>query len=65
MKIIVNRDACAGHARCNATAPAIYDLDDDGYSAIAQLDIPSTQDADAIAGAYACPERAITVVADA
>jgi ferredoxin len=61
VKVVVKTDACAGHARCFARAPEIYDLDDDGYSAITELEVPAGSEQAAAEGARACPENAITV----
>jgi ferredoxin len=62
MKIEVNAARCSGHARCNAVAPEIYELDDGGFCAVTTLDVAPEQEAAALRGAEACPERAITVV---
>jgi ferredoxin len=62
MKIEVNAALCTGHARCNAAAPEIYELDDNGFCAIRTLEVAPDQEAAAVRGADACPERAITVV---
>jgi ferredoxin len=61
MKIRINKSACVGHARCAAVAPDIFPLDDDGYIAVEELDVPAGQEALARRGARACPERIITV----
>jgi ferredoxin len=61
MKIEVNTALCSGHARCNATAPDVYPLDDGGYCALTVLEVGPELAAAALAGAEACPERAITV----
>jgi ferredoxin len=63
MKIVVDQDKCTGHARCNAVAPDLYELDDNGYCAVTELQIPSGRESDAHAGADECPERAITITA--
>jgi len=61
MKVTVNTAACTGHARCNAAAPEVYELDDNGFCALTVLDVaPELEDA-AARGAEACPERAISV----
>ncbi|ASR03103.1 ferredoxin [Gordonia rubripertincta] len=55
-------DRCVGHALCNAQAPQVFDLDDDGYCVPlprAQQDPPSKE---GLAGVAACPERALSVV---
>jgi ferredoxin len=62
VKVVVDTEACAGHARCFARAPDIYDLDDDGYCAITELEVPAGSEQAAAEGARACPEKAITVI---
>jgi ferredoxin len=64
MKIRINKAGCVGHARCAAVAPEIFPLDDDGYIAVEEIDVPEDQAALARRGARACPERIITVVED-
>ncbi|MBU9765138.1 ferredoxin [Mycobacterium sp. TNTM28] len=54
---------CAGHALCHATAPDVYDLTDEGYC-VPPTSITQQQFAEAVAGAEACPERALSVVAE-
>jgi ferredoxin len=61
MKIHINKDACVGHARCAAVAPEIFPLDDDGYIAVREIDVPPGKEDLARRGARACPERVITV----
>lgn len=61
MKLEVDKALCSGHARCAATAPEIYELDDDGFNALTVLEVPSDLEAAAVRGADACPERAITI----
>jgi ferredoxin len=62
MKIVVDNDRCSGHARCNATSPDLYALNDDGYNALHELDVPVGAEQAARDGAAACPERAISIV---
>jgi ferredoxin len=61
LKIRINQAGCVGHARCAAIAPEIYLLNDDGYIAQAEIDVPPGQEAIARRGARACPERIITI----
>ena len=61
MRATVDSTKCVGHARCNARAPEVYDLDDDGYVVAADGEVPPTLEEQARAGADACPERALTV----
>jgi ferredoxin len=61
MKVIVNTAICSGHARCNAAAPELFELDDNGFCAITELEVPAHLQEAAARGAQACPERAITL----
>jgi ferredoxin len=61
MKITVDHDACSGHARCHAIAPGLYDIDDEGYSTLGELEVPAGGEQAARDGAAGCPERAITI----
>ena len=62
MKIVVDKDKCSGHARCNASGPGIYELDELGYVALTELEVPVGMEGQARDGAAACPERAISLV---
>jgi len=62
MKIVVNRALCSGHARCFATAPQLFHLNDDGYIDTDGFAVKPGEEALARKGARACPERAIRVV---
>jgi ferredoxin len=62
MRVVVDHELCEGHGRCFAVAPTLYDVDDDGYSAIDDVTVePGMADA-ARDGAAACPRQAITVI---
>jgi ferredoxin len=62
MNVSVDTAKCTGHARCNAVAPAVYNLDDDGYCNIGKdKPVPPGLEEAARNGAASCPERAITV----
>lgn len=65
MKIRVSAEGCTGHARCFDAAPEVFDLDDEGYNVLRHegvVEIPPEQEAAALRGVRACPERAIVVV---
>jgi ferredoxin len=64
VRVVVDREACHGHARCNAASPEIYELDDVGYVAIRTADVPAGLEDQARRGALDCPERAISIVSD-
>jgi ferredoxin len=59
--VTLDRSKCSGHARCNAVAPKVYSLDDDGYCDIDSLTVPAGLEQDARDGAANCPERALAV----
>ena len=61
MKIRIKKEACVGHARCAAVAEGIYPLDENGYIAVEEIDVPPGKEELARRGARACPERIITV----
>lgn len=63
MRIAFRSSACQGHGRCQALAPEVYHLDDDGYLEFApEYEVPQQQEAAARRGAAGCPERALTVL---
>lgn len=64
MKIRVDRDICSGQARCNALAPQVFHLDDEGYNDTGDTEVAEEDLAQASRGALACPENAITIVGD-
>jgi ferredoxin len=61
VKAKVDTDRCVGHARCNAVAPNVFDLDDDGYAVGPGEELTGARLDEAYLGRDACPERAITV----
>jgi len=62
MKLRVDTSLCSGQARCWATAPGIYQLDDNGYNVSEGRELVPSEFAEASRGALACPEGAITVL---
>ena len=62
MKIVVDNNLCSGHARCAAHAPNLIPLDDAGFAAVADPQVPTGQEEVAREAAAACPERAISVI---
>lgn len=61
MKIRINKSACVGNARCAAVSEQLFPLDDDGYIAVEEVDVPPGMEELARKGARACPERIIVV----
>jgi ferredoxin len=64
MKIRIDKASCVGNARCAAVAPGLFPLDDDGYIAVSEIEVPPGQEQLARRGARACPERIIVVEED-
>ena len=62
MKIRIDRDACVGNARCAAVSEALFQLDDDGYIAVSEIDVPEGMEDLARRGARACPEKIIEII---
>jgi ferredoxin len=61
VRATVDPTKCVGHARCNAQAPEVFDLDDDGYVVAPDGEVPAVLEERARAGVDACPERALTL----
>ena len=61
MKIRIQKAACVGNARCAAVSEELFPLDDVGYIAVEEVDVPPGKEELARRGARACPERIIHV----
>jgi ferredoxin len=62
MKIRVSRLECAGHGQCALVNPTLFPLDDEGFSAIDELDVPAELEDDARRGVQNCPSQAISII---
>jgi len=61
MKVTVDDDRCRGHGVCCAVCPEVFELTDDGYSAVTVPEVPPEFE-DQVKDAYAsCPEQAIVL----
>ena len=65
MKLIVDKEKCAGHARCATIDPELFELDVNGYIAFGEKAVPPGKEAVARQGENACPERVIRLAEDA
>jgi len=65
MKVRVDREKCQGHNRCYMICPEVYQVDDEGYAYVSNGEVPQDLREQARRGAEACPENAITVLAEA
>jgi ferredoxin len=64
MKIRINKSACVGNARCAAVSAELFPLNDEGYIAVDEIDVPPGMEDLARRGARACPERIIVIEVD-
>ena len=65
MKLRIDKKNCVGNARCAAISEELFPLDDDGYIAVEEVDVPPGMEDLARRGARACPERIIEVIDEA
>lgn len=57
MKIELHRNRYAGHAKSDAAAPEVYDLDDAGYCLLRSVEVPGRPRTAGPDRATACPSR--------
>ena len=61
-KVRINPDVCAGHGRCYAVAPDVFDADDRGHGmVVAEGELTADQLSAAELAIANCPEQAITL----
>jgi ferredoxin len=63
VKIVADRNKCAGHARCAAVSE-LFELDSNGYIGFDEKIVPQPLEAQAQRGVRACPERALKLIDD-
>jgi ferredoxin len=61
MKIRIDKAKCVGNARCAAVSTELFQLNDEGYIAVEEIDVPPGMEELARRGARACPERVIVI----
>lgn len=61
LRVRINKPKCAGNARCAAVAPQLFPLNDEGYIAVDEIEVPPGMEESARRGAKACPERIIVI----
>lgn len=61
MRVTVDTERCMGHGQCYAHAAEIYRADAEGYCVVVKPYVEGDEVAQALTGAEACPESAITV----
>jgi len=61
MKAQVDPEMCVGTGMCEATAPELFEVGDDGVSHVLRDDVPDHLVNEAREAAENCPTRALTV----
>ena len=62
MQVVARYEQCVGHTMCNATAPRVFDLTDEGTVVVLVTgELPPELEAEAAAGVAACPERVLSL----
>lgn len=62
MRVSVDNSRCEAQGQCEAVAPDLFTLDEDGYSNIGQgKEVPAGMEADAREGVTACPMAALSI----
>jgi ferredoxin len=61
MKASVDDERCAGHGVCGTLCPGVFTLTDEGYSVVAEPEVPAELEDAALAASRNCPEGAISV----
>ena len=64
MKIKIDKAHCVGNARCAAISEELFPLDEDGYIAVEEVEVPAGKEDLARRGARSCPERIIEIIED-
>lgn len=62
MKVTVDMARCQGHARCYEIVPALFTIDEAGYSTIGEgKAVPPELEERVVSAIKACPERALRI----
>jgi ferredoxin len=61
VSVHVDADRCAGHGRCFALEPDLFDCDDAGYPVLLHDTVPAALEGAARDAAAGCPEGAISI----
>ena len=59
MELKVNKDLCIGCGACQATAPNVFEIDDDGLAKVKVNEVTEEDKEDAIDALEGCPTSAI------
>ena len=64
MKVQVNKDLCIGCGACQAVAPDIFEIEDDGLAHAINSDVQDSQKDDALDALEGCPTSAIEEISE-
>jgi len=64
MRIVVDRDRCTGLGMCEAEAPEIFQIQEDGELEVLDDAPDESQRAEAEAACEACPTQALSIADD-
>ena len=64
MKIVVDWDKCTGMGMCEALAPDVFEVDDEGSLILHSETVPGSQQDDVRAAVTSCPTEALTLEED-
>lgn len=64
MRIVVDRDKCTGLGMCEAEAPDLFEIDDDGSLEILEERPAEEKRAELRAAVDACPTEALSIAED-
>ncbi|WP_319447736.1 MULTISPECIES: ferredoxin [unclassified Mycobacterium] len=61
MKVVLEQSKCTGHARCHATGPNLFPIDEQGYSTLVSHVVARYDEPAVLEGVAACPELALRI----
>lgn len=59
MDVVVDASVCQGHGRFNRISPEVFELDDEGFSAVITPHVPVEHEEAVFKAVKNCPEQAI------
>jgi len=61
-RVEVDRERCVGSGTCEALAPTVFEVDDDGVLAVLRTEVGEDELPDVRDAVAACPTRALALV---
>jgi ferredoxin len=61
VRVAVDRDRCVGSGTCEALAPDVFEVDDDGVLVVLRDEPAADEQSDVRDAVTACPTRALTL----